>query len=56
MRLSGLSLRDWFAGMALQGLLAGQFEFANEPMFRTAPFATAAYQLADSMLAERVKP
>ncbi len=52
----GMSLRDWFAGMALQGLL-------NCPLDKISyhatdnPFLAAewAYQYADAMMKERVK-
>lgn len=43
----GMSLRDWFAGMALQGLLARAFNNPAELM------AGWAYQFADDMLTER---
>lgn len=44
---SGITMRDWFAGMALQGLLS-----------RGAPHtvcASTAYARADDMIAERSK-
>lgn len=46
----GMSLRDWFAGLALQGFLA-------DPNLNGEPenFARNAYQAADAMLAERAK-
>ena len=48
---SGMSLRDWFAGMALQGMyasrLSGQFD-----LYLT---AHECYRAADAMLAERSK-
>lgn len=43
----GMSLRDWFAGQALQGMLAG----ADNPNLSYG--AKSAYQYADAMLAER---
>lgn len=48
----GLSIRDWFAGMALQGLLAHIIgvEGANG---RTSKYAERAYDYADAMLAAR---
>ena len=50
--LSGMSLRDYFAAMAVPGLLA-------HPNSSTAAgpeaFANAAYQMADAMLKERSK-
>ena len=46
----GMSLRDWFAGMALQGLLAAPSTSGNAEQF-----AGVAYCHADAMLAEREK-
>ena len=48
--MPGMTLRDWFAAKALQGLLACQ-----RPDFSTsaAKNVTAAYQFADLMLDER---
>jgi hypothetical protein len=52
--IAGMSLRDWFAGQALAGILAG-----NHPITRgeapTEDCAAAAYTMADAMLAERKK-
>lgn len=48
----GMSLRDWFAGMALQGYMAGTRE--NEPWelcFGEA--AVHCFQVADAMIKER---
>lgn len=49
---NGMSLRDWFAGMALQGLLAHIIgvEGANG---RTSKYAERSYDYADAMLAAR---
>ena len=48
----GMSLRDWFAGMALQGLLAGNTgEYSSESYARNS--SAHAYQVADAMLAAR---
>lgn len=44
---AGLSMRDYFAAAALQGLLA-----CND-LYSAADTATAAYQYADAMLAAR---
>ena len=44
----GISLRDWFAGQALSGMLVPN-------KFMPADAAEAAYAYADAMLAERVK-
>ena len=48
----GMSLRDWFAGMAMSGdypASVGNPRTANN-------FAKEAYRLADAMLVERNKP
>lgn len=45
-RNEGMSLRDWFAGMAMQGLLA-QGKYVSTP--------ADAYKLADAMLEQREK-
>lgn len=52
---SGMTLRDWFAGQALAGLLA--FPGALNGNTKKEPWAAAdiAYSLADAILAERVK-
>lgn len=59
----GMSLRDWFAGQALVGMLANQS--VNEALNRatiahgendaTAGLAAAAYRIARAMLEERQK-
>ena len=47
----GMTLRDWFAGQALAGMIR-----ANHRLEFTPPDdATWAYQIADAMLAERAK-
>jgi len=64
----GMSLRDWFAGMALQGRLANTFVQENtcaaldrakrEGVFADPPEkyeAQWAYKIADAMLAEKEK-
>lgn len=59
----GMSLRDWFAGMALQGLATNHDRLLSDSSL-IADFGTAgvdmlqakiAYRLADAMLAERAK-
>lgn len=47
----GMSLRDWFAGQALEGILAEFFHHENEAQSA----AIRAYAMADAMLAERAK-
>jgi len=55
----GMSLRDWFAGMAMQGMLSassmlvGQSTAAVEKYFNA--IELSAYKVADNMLAEREK-
>jgi len=48
---SGMSLRDWFAGMAMLGIVAGQFA-KNNPDFvwPIEDIADEAYKQADAML------
>jgi hypothetical protein len=49
-QIGGLTIRDWFAGMALQGLTAGMhFSMAN------ALIVEQSFELADAILAEREK-
>lgn len=52
---SGMSLRDWFAGMAMQGWIACQHpEFVDWTVPEDVrEVAQRAYQAADAMLAER---
>lgn len=45
-----MTLRDWFAGMALQGLAA-----SHSMQAASAALAYDAYALADAMIAERAK-
>lgn len=49
----GLSLRDWFAGQALAGLLAGAFRDTCRENCGEVP--REAYLIADAMLAAREK-
>jgi hypothetical protein len=48
----GMTLRDYFAAKALQGMLANQHQFQSGD---DAMFARDAYALADAMIAERSK-
>lgn len=47
-RETGMSLRDWFAGMALQGMLANA-----EIKIERGTYASVAYRHADQMLVAR---
>jgi len=51
----GISVRDWFAGQALQGILAGGFAdtVPHDAVDNEASFY--AYKYADEMLAQREK-
>lgn len=52
--LGGMTLRDYFAGQALAGLLASQIHgMTNMPS--KGPFARLAFDAADAMLAEKSK-
>lgn len=44
----GMTLRDWFAGMVLQGVLAN-----SSLRWAPAAFIAAAYDLADAMMEQR---
>ena len=49
---SGMSLRDWFAGLAMQGMIAKD----TEPSPEQVPIIVkSAYIMADAMLKERNK-
>lgn len=48
-----VSLRDYFAGQAITGVLAAEQDMAGFSSFQGV--AMAAYKLADAMLAERAK-
>ena len=51
----GMSLRDWFAGQALMGILAGHFAdtVPHDDIGGGSEAAQYAYQYADAMLAAR---
>lgn len=53
MRDPGMTLRDWFAGQALAGMLASE---AGIPPYSNSWAAERAYQMADAMLAARKEP
>lgn len=43
----GMTLRDWFAGMAMQALIQRRGTFSSN--------SAASYEIADAMIAEREK-
>ena len=51
----GMTLRDWFAGQALAGLLANPSREEAGTRPAEAHYAAASYLIADAMLAERDK-
>lgn len=46
----GMPLRDWFAGMALQGIMGNTLAFSQ---MKDDQIASCSYQAADAMLAAR---
>lgn len=46
----GMTLRDWFAGQALAGIMATQWRPSGDDV---SPLAEDAYKVADAMLAMR---
>ena len=56
-RSEGLSIRDYFAGKAMQGMLCNGFAPAmGQEDYEDFDYAKIAYKMADAMLAERSKP
>ena len=52
---SGMTLRDWFAGQALGGLIVGYAEAYGRPTCRSDVVVKEAYSYADEMLAKRAQ-
>lgn len=50
---TGMTLRDWFAGMALQGYLSSFAGLEDAGFPSSAKCALLAYRIADAMLRER---
>ena len=52
---TGMSLRDWFAGQALAGLMAHNFPDGGDFLHGLGPDAAAyqSYRMADAMIAAR---
>lgn len=48
----GMTLRDYFAAKAMQGLLAAQVHGFNDQPAK-GPFASMAYEMADAMIKAR---
>lgn len=53
--IGGMSLRDWFAGMALKGLLASPRKINGKTEVSQDDLAGSSYGMADAMLQERLK-
>ena len=49
---AGMTLRDYFAAKAMQGLLAAQVHGFNDQPAK-GPFASMAYEMADAMMKAR---
>ena len=49
--IGGMTLRQWYAGFALQGLAAGDYFDGPLPSDRPAEFARRALELADALIA-----
>lgn len=56
-KFEGMSLRDWFAGQALAGILASPntIKINDEPIGSANEYADVAYGVADVMLERRKK-
>lgn len=53
----GMTLRDWFAGQAMQGLwVAYNRDWSNPNDYQINAIAANAYMVADAMLAARETP
>jgi len=50
---AGMSLRDWFAGQAMQGLI--EATVGPETVWTPDELAESAYVMADAMLSQREK-
>ena len=50
----GMSLRDYFAAKAMQGMLAGHFAcYGHDNYWKEARVAQASYEMADAMMQAR---
>ena len=51
---AGMTLRDYFAAKAMQGLVSGHFaKYGHEDYWPRPEIASEAYEIADAMLAAR---
>ena len=56
MNQDGMDLRDWFAGMAMQGIWSNAIALSQMPRgAESEMIASVAYEVADAMLKERSK-
>lgn len=53
--LRGMSLRDWFAGNAMQGLIAASGNSEGSVKYQDDVISESAYVMADAMITERAK-
>ena len=54
LHVAGMSLRDYFAAKAMQGLVSGHFaKYGHEDYWPRPEIASEAYEIADAMLAAR---
>ena len=51
----GMTLRDYFAGLAMQGLIASPRGLIGKNEITNVDYAQAAYLIADAMLKERAE-
>lgn len=51
----GMSLRDWFAGMALSRIAGSNFDHTTKALPKLNDISEECYAYADAMLAERSK-
>jgi hypothetical protein len=52
---SGMTIRDVYAGLAMQGLIASPRKLIGKNEITDVDYAQAAYLIADAMLKERAK-
>ena len=52
---SGITRRDWLAGLAMQGMLSNTSEDTQDAKAEFLAIATLSYRMADTMIAESEK-